>query len=303
MPDFFDIVLIGNYTKDTIVSQSGTRMVDGGGFNYGAHAASMMGLKTAAVTRLAKADCRVVEALERLGVAVFPEYSPESTTLRLYYPTSNVDERVLSVTHTAGSFTPGQFRELRAKAFLISASLRGEVGLDVIQELRRKETLLAADVQGFVRIMGPDGGLLYDSWPDKEEVLSRVDVLKADAVEAEVLTRQTDLRTAARMISTWGPREVVLTHRNGVLVLAGDEFFEAPFCPRQMVGRSGRGDTCIASYVAKRLSSPPAAATVWAAAVTSLKLEAEGPIQRRIDEAEELFERMSCETRLGTARG
>ena len=32
----YDIVIIGNYTKDTIVSPSGTRVVDGGGFNYGA---------------------------------------------------------------------------------------------------------------------------------------------------------------------------------------------------------------------------------------------------------------------------
>ena len=41
----YDIVIIGNYTKDTIVSSAGTRPVDGGGFNYGAHVAAMMGLK------------------------------------------------------------------------------------------------------------------------------------------------------------------------------------------------------------------------------------------------------------------
>ena len=59
----YDIVIIGNYTKDTIVSPTGTRYVDGGGFNYGAHVAAMMGLKTAAVTRLSRGDQRVVDAL------------------------------------------------------------------------------------------------------------------------------------------------------------------------------------------------------------------------------------------------
>jgi sugar/nucleoside kinase (ribokinase family) len=86
----------------------------------------------------------------------------------------------------------------------------------------------------------------------------------------------------------------VLTHRDGVLVLVDGEFHEAPFRPRQLIGRSGRGDTCIASYVAKRLSAPPREATFWAAAVTSLKLEAEGPIKRRMDEVEEIFKQLSA---------
>lgn len=50
-PKRFDIVFLGNYTKDTIVSAAGTRIVDGGAFNYGAHVAAVMQLKVAAITR------------------------------------------------------------------------------------------------------------------------------------------------------------------------------------------------------------------------------------------------------------
>jgi len=89
---FYDIAFIGHYTKDTIVSASGTRVVDGGAFNYGANVAVRMGLKVAAVTRLAKEDLRVVEKLKHLGVDVFLHISPQSTCLRLEYPTSNLDE-------------------------------------------------------------------------------------------------------------------------------------------------------------------------------------------------------------------
>src|SRR5512136_369822 len=186
--NLYDLVILGNYTKDTIVSPTGTRMVDGGGFNYGAHVACMMGLKTAAVTRLSKEDIRVVDALIQLGVVVFPTYTPHSTTLRLYYPTSNVDERVISVTQTAGAFTPDQVKGLHARAFLINGSIRGEVGLEVIEELRTKNAPLAADVQGFIRIIAPDGTLTYDAWPEKQQILSHFDILKTDAVEAEMLT-------------------------------------------------------------------------------------------------------------------
>jgi sugar/nucleoside kinase (ribokinase family) len=288
----YDVVIIGNYTKDTIVAPSGTRNVDGGGFNYGAHVAAMMGLKTAAVTRLSKDDVRVVDALVKLGVAVYPTYTPHSTVMQLYYPTSNVDERILSVSHTAGSFTPDQVRDLESRLFLINSSIRGEVDLPVLQELRAKKTLLAADAQGFVRVLAPDGKLGYDAWQDKKEVLSYIEILKTDAVEAEMLTGEADIKLAARIITGWGPKEIVLTHRDGLLVFAGGRYYEAPFRPRKLVGRSGRGDTCVASYVAKRLSSSPQEATAWAAAVTSLKLEAEGPINRKISDVEELVERM-----------
>lgn len=284
----YDLVLIGNYTKDTVVSSSGTRLVDGGGFNYGAHVAAMMGLNTAAVTRLAREDAHVVDNLHRLGVAVFPTWTPHSTHLRLYYPTSDVDERVISVTKTAGVFTPDQVRDLKARAFLVNASTRGEVGQEVIRELRRKRALLAADVQGFVRVISEDGTLKYDSWPEKQQIIPLFDILKTDAVEAEILTGERDRKAAAQAIAGWGAREVVLTHRDGLLVLADGQFHEAPFCPRQLIGRSGRGDTCIASYVCKRLAAPPDKACVWAAAVTSLKMEAEGPIRRSASDVEEL---------------
>ncbi len=287
----YDLVIIGNYTKDTIVSPAGTRYVDGGGFNYGVHVGAMMGLRVAAVTRLAEEDRHVVRALEELNVDVYAYYSPHSTHMRLYYPTSDVDNRILSVTSVADPFQPEHVTGLQARAFLINASTRGEVGLDVMKTLQEKDGLIAADVQGFIRIIDSDGTLKYDSWPGKEEFLSRIDVLKSDAVEAASLTGETNIRTAAKALAELGPAEIVLTHRDGLLVYADERFTEAPFLPSKLVGRSGRGDTCIASYMASRLTASPEESTIWAAAVTSLKMEAEGPIQRKEEEVEQMINR------------
>jgi sugar/nucleoside kinase (ribokinase family) len=283
----FDVVFIGNYTKDTIVSAAGTRVVDGGGFNYGAHVAAMMRLKTAAVTRLAAGDQHVVERLERIGVTVFPTYTQHSTELRLEYPSSNPDERTLKMTASAGAFTAEQVRPLEGRAFLLNGSVRGEIGLDVIAELKKKDAPLVADAQAFLRVVGSDGTLRFEPWPERNAVLSQLDILKADAVEGEALTGEHDLRGIAAALAALGPKEVVLTHRDGVVVLAAGEFHEAAFTPRQLVGRSGRGDTCIAAYVSRRLSAPARAATEWAAAVTTLKLEAEGPMTRSLEEVEQ----------------
>ncbi len=286
----YDIAFLGHYTKDTIVSAEGVRCVDGGAFNYGSHVAIRMGLKVAAITRLAQEDARVAEELKGLGVNVFATYTPFSTCLRLEYPTSNVDDRILYMTSSAGPFTVSEVKDIHSRAFVIGASVRGEVSLEVIEELRKKETLIAADIQGFIRVV-ENGRFVFRDWPEKEKVLAKVDVLKTDAVEAELLTGQSDIRVAAKRIAGLGPKEVVLTHRDGVLVYDGDRFYEAGFYPGKLVGRSGRGDTCIASYVARRLNAQASEAIVWAAAVTSLKMEAEGPFRRPLPEVEDLIKR------------
>src|SRR3990170_1142787 len=122
----YDVVCIGNYTKDTIISTSGTRYVDGGGMNYAAHAAARLGCKTAVVTRLAKEDKRVVEKFTRSGIDCFPTFTPQSTLMCLEYPTTDPDIRNLSVAATAGTITAAEVGGLDMKAAVINSSLRGE---------------------------------------------------------------------------------------------------------------------------------------------------------------------------------
>jgi len=286
---FYDIAFIGHYTKDTIVSASGTRIVDGGAFNYGANVAARMGLKVAAVTRLAKEDFHVAEKIKDLGVDVFTYISPQSTCLRLEYPSSDVDERIIYVTSKAGPFTPAEVEKIQAKAIVVGASMREEVSLEVIKELTKKKTILAADVQSFLRV-DDNGKLVAREWTERNDIFACLDILKTDAVEAELLFGECDLYTAAKKMHDLGPREVVITHRDGLLVYADDNFYEENYLPKEIIGRSGRGDTCIASYTAKRLGASPQEATVWAAAVTSLKMEAEGPFQRTIQEVNDLIQ-------------
>jgi sugar/nucleoside kinase (ribokinase family) len=286
----YDIAFIGNYTKDRIVDKSGERVVDGGAFNYGANVAARFGLKTCAVTRLADEDIHVVKSLEALGIDVFPEYTPDSTRLRLVYPSDNPDERQIFVDASAGSFHPDQVTNLYTKTAVVGASFRGEVGLEVLQALEQRKAAIALDVQGYVRSVR-NGLLVAEPWPEREEVLPLVRFLKADIAEAEILTGSRDLREAARMLAGMGSKEIVLTHRNGVLVYDGRRFHEAGFFPRRLIGRSGRGDTCIAAYACRRLMCDPAEATIWAAAITSLKMEGNGPFSSSPGEVEDFMRR------------
>jgi len=290
----FDIAFVGHYTKDTIVYPHLTRTVDGGAFYYGANVAVRMGLSVAVVTRLAREDWQVVTDLERLGVTVFARATPASTLLRLTYPTANLDERTIELTSSAGPFSVGEVADLQARAVAIGASVRGEVPQEVVEALAAKKAIVALDVQGFIRVVR-DGTLTLDDWPGKESVLKHVTVLKTDAVEARLITAESDRHVAATRLAAFGPREVLLTHGGGVLVYHDGVFDEAPFVPEEVRGRSGRGDTCTSAYLSRRLTALPAEAVRWAAAVTSLKLEAEGPFRRERTEVEALYRRLSRE--------
>lgn len=276
----FDVATVGNYTKDTIITSSGTLHTDGGGVTYSAHAARILGCKVAAITRLAKEDFHVVRSLEESGITVFATETPSSTHMQLEYPTDNPDERILTVADTAGSFTPDQVRDIEASAFVVSPSIRGEMPIETMRELRSKDAVISADAQGFIRVRRPDHRLEHIAWTEQKEVLALVDILKADVVEAEALTEEADMKTAAKTLAAQGPREVIITHRNGIVLLADGRFYEAEFHARSMLGRSGRGDTCVGSYVAARLEFPAEEAIYWSAATTSLKIETPGPIRR-----------------------
>ena len=262
--------------------------MDGGGSRYAAYAAACLGLKVAVVTRISREDIHVVAKFILAGIDCYPTYAPESTLMQLEYPTTDTDIRTLTVTGTAGAITVSEVEGFKMKAAVINSSLRGEVGLDVIRKLKEKRVLLAADMQGYVRVLRGQE-LKYEPWSGMQETLACLDILKSDAVEAEFLTGETDIFKAAKAYAAMGPREIVLTHRDGLLILADGVFHELGFYPENLSGRSGRGDTCIGAYVAMRISMSPLDAGIWAAAVTSLKMEKLGPFDRPIQDVEALI--------------
>ena len=71
---------------------------------------------------------------------------------------------------------------------------------------------------------------------------------------------------------------------------AENQVFAEPFKLNKIVGRSGRGDTCGASYVYMRLNLGPSDSTKWAAAATSLKMEKDTPLKRTKQEIKSRFD-------------
>lgn len=286
----FDAMVIGDLAVDELVVHGHTTVATGGSVYYGAIAMARLGMRTAVVTRLAPRDFARLDELRGAGITVYAHPSEQSSGIRNVYFTDDQDRRICTPLGFAGPFSPEEIPPEPALYYVVGPLMAGLVDLELVRLLARRGRV-ALDAQGFLRTREGDGLVLRD-WPEKLSGLPLVDVLKVDQAEAETLTGLTDAKAAATTLAAWGAREVVLTHASGVTVCAGGHCYWAPFVQKRLNGRTGRGDTCLASYLARRLSAGPADACRFAAAVTSLKLETPGPLAASREAIEALYRQL-----------
>jgi len=289
MYDNVDVLSIGHFAKDRVVVDGVGEVTSGGGVYYGSIALRQLGLRVAVVTRLHRDDFPRLEELKQAGVQVFATPAPQTSGIENFYHSSDMERRICKPMGFAGPIRQEDFPDLSARVYLIAPIIAGEVDLPLVRWLAGRGPV-GLDIQGFVRVReGND--LVFRHWPEMAEGLSHVTYLKVDRAEAELLTGLTDLEAAARRLAGYGPREVILTQSSGVTVYTDGKIYTAPFTPRSLAGRTGRGDTCFAIYIGRRLSAPPAEATRLAAAITTLKQEKPGPWRGPLAEAEAMLKR------------
>ena len=289
--DNIDIMMIGHFAKDRLVVDGSGETASGGAVYYGSVALRRIGVRVAVVTRLHADDFRRLDDMKQEGVQVFATAAPQTSGIENIYDSADMDRRTCIPLGFAGPFQRKDIPDLPARATLIVPIIAGEVDLALLREVAQREPVggpLGLDVQGFTRFR-EHGRLVSRPWPNLAEGLSLVTYLKVDRAEAELLTGQTDLRAAARQLAGYGPREVVVTQSSGVTVYADGQIYQAPFTPRSLAGRTGRGDTCFATYVGKRLDASPREACRFAAAVTTLKQEQPGPWRGTLADVEALL--------------
>jgi sugar/nucleoside kinase (ribokinase family) len=282
-----DIMMLGHFARDRLVVDGRGEVASGGAVYYGSVALRRIGVSVAVVTRLHPDDFPRLEELRREGVQVFATPAPETSGIENIYDSADMERRICRPLGFAGPFRPQDIPELAAQIYLIAPIIAGEVDLSLLESLAGRGPV-ALDVQGFVRVR-EGNELVFRDWPEKNRGLARVTYLKMDRAEAELLSGLADLQAAARQIAACGPHEVVITHSGGILVYAEGQMYQAPFTSRSLAGRTGRGDTCFAAYLGRRLSSSPAEACRFAAAVTTLKQEHPGPWRGTLADVEALL--------------
>lgn len=140
-----------------------------------------------------------------------------------------------------------------------------------------KHGKVAVDIQCLLRHVEPDKAMAFHDWAEKKEYLPCIDYLKTDAAEAEILTGLTDRAEAAKLLHSWGTKEVLITHNTEVPAYDGKDIYICPIKARNLSGRTGRGDTNFVGYITERQRADIKDALLYCTALVSLKINP-GPL-------------------------
>ena len=277
----YDLCCIGYITLDKVVTPQKTVHMPGGTSFYFAHAIKHLSTEGfQLITALADSEMPVVDDLRTDGIEVKVLPSIHSICFENIYG-EDTNERKQRVTAKADPFTIEGLQDVNARIFHLGSLLADDFSLDVVKYLSEKG-ILAVDAQGYLREVRGERVYPID-WTDKLEALKYIDILKVNEHEMEVLTGHKDIKQAALQLAEWGVKEVLITLGSlGSVIYAEGRFHKIPaYPPKDIVDATGCGDTYATGYLYMRNKGVSyEKAGCFAAAMSTLKLEASGPFSK-----------------------
>ncbi len=271
----YDTFIIGHISKDEIVYEGETSKNIGGAVVYSSYAAKAGGSKVGILTKLSSIDLDLLNVFNVNKSDIYHVISKETTSIRNEYLSKDRERRNCTALSISDPFLIKEIPKVDSKIYHFAGLIAGEFHEEMIINLS-KRGLIALDVQGFLR-NAEDGCMVFRDWNKKHEYLPYIDFLKTDEAEAEIMTGCKDRREAAKILYSYGAREIMITHNTEVLIYDGNKYYTEPLKPRNLSGRTGRGDTCFSAYITERLNEGIEKSLLYAAALVSLKMETAGP--------------------------
>lgn len=284
----YDTLIIGPVSLDHNIDFEGREYHEvGGAIVQSGFAAAKIGHSTALFTKLNTSDADLNKIFETSGADLFWKASAKTTSIRNKYFTADKETRECKAISVCDPFHAEEIPELDTRIYHLAGLIYGDFSSKLIKQISEREGKVAVDVQCLLRHAEADGSMTFYDWADKKTHMKYIDFLKADAAESEILTGETDRIEAAKKLYGWGAKEIMITHNKEVMIYDGAEVYTCPIRARNLLGRTGRGDTCFSGYITERLSKSIPEALLFATALVSLKMETIGPFKgerRDVDE-------------------
>jgi len=279
----FDVCVIGPIVWDRNFYGNLERRPQPGGVAYYASLTyCRLGLSSAVVTKVATHDeWGLLSELRSNGVEVFNLPTKTTTTFENHYSADNFDVRVQRVGSRADVIRLTEFPEIRANTVHFGPLTPDDIELDVMVPGLSPFSTIALDAQGLVREI-VDGAVVAKETVDHGQWLRFVDVLKVDTQELLIYAGSASPSNAVRGLLARGVDELVVTEGSlgSTVYRDGDSFRIDAVRPTQSVDVTGCGDTYLAAYMAKRMTSKDVEECGgFASAAASINLESSGPFK------------------------
>lgn len=273
----YETLILGQVSEDINIDFDGhTIRETGGAVIYSGHAASALGHKIAVLCKGNRSQEETEKLFEKAeNVTVFTVCSESNTSIKNQYLTEDKEKRICTAISLIEPYQISDLPDIHAEIIHIAGLMKGDIPDEIIGYASKKAKV-ALDVQGVLRC-AENGAMINRDWKEKQQYLPLIDFLKTDAAEAELLTGTANREESIRILSAWGAKEVMITHNTEVMVYRDGKIYREPLKPRNLSGRSGRGDTCFSTYINERLTKSIEDSLLLAAATVSLKMEKPGP--------------------------
>ena len=287
----YDSFVMGHISIDENIYQGEAVKEIGGAVFYSSCASHAIGHKIGILTKLSRRDRKYLKAFTIPKEDINALDSRNTTSIRNIYHSADRERRTCTALSVADPFIIDDIpNNIDSQIYHFAGLIYGEFDSKMIKFLHSRGKI-ALDVQGFLRTVGENKEMLFKDWKEKKKYIPYIDYLKTDAAEAEIMTGEKDRNIAAEILFEWGAKEIMITHNKEVLIYNGIKHYTFPLKPRNLSGRSGRGDTCFSAYITERLDKDIEDALLFASALVSLKMEKPGPFKGTRDEVEDYIKK------------
>ena len=244
------ILVAGFITIDTI--QLPTRQITsvGGPPSYAGLVCARFGHSVSVLTRVGN-DFPDEQAVwvARTGIPLRASDRSRSKPTTRFRILNSSGSRTLALTARCEDIAASQIPpDTRFSASLVSP-LAGEISHPLLTEISAISDFTLLDPQGFVRSFGQDGEVLATPLRDRS-ILTKVDAIKMDRVEAEMLTGMSGPRDALEKLASVGVRKAIVTRGpESCFVLDGSRIYEVAVPRVQVVDSTGAGDVLVGATV------------------------------------------------------
>ena len=220
MKKTYDVLVIGPVSLDHNIDYQGNERKEvGGAVVASGFAAAKSGNRTAVFTKLNPADADVEERFAGSGADVYWKPSQATCSIRNQYFTADKEKRACTSMGVCDPFRFDELPDIETKIYHFAGLVYGDFDGALFAEAARHGKV-AVDVQCLLRHVEADRTMAFHDWAEKKQYLPVIDYLKTDAAEAEILTGLTDRAEAAKLLHSWGAKEVLITHNTEVLAWA-----------------------------------------------------------------------------------
>lgn len=278
-----EIVVVGHLSRDLIITPETRKEVLGGGSAYAMLAPAIGAFGSGIISKVGlDFNESYKTTLTSSGLNLTGLYYEGDHTTRFVNEYDANGERTQRVEALAPQITPSDFTETHSRANIIHfAPLScNEIDRACFDIAREDGALISLDVQGYLRSITEDCLVTPQNWPESDEILGLVDVVKLHDSELKTINAdESELSTVSHILDL-GPRIVIVTRdRRGSTIYTRNTQVDIPLVlSKAQVDSTGCGDTYAIGFLLEYMRSANVTrAGLFAATCSSFNVEAMGP--------------------------